>query len=127
MKQEKIKEGIEKLGLPGERSDRDFRKQKIMTLRTLLLENSLIEFMSLLMTCIAGGVRMSLDSLIQILFERSGGLFETPYELVYWVNMKGLSKSNKRTMCKLIEGLNKMGLKKDGKPVSVRARGHPSS
>ncbi len=127
LKQEKIKEGIEKLGPPGERSDRDFRKQKIMTLRTLLLENSLIEFMSLLMTCIAGGVRMSLDSLIQILFERSGGLFETPYELVYWVNMKGLSKSNKRTMCKLIEGLNKMGLKKDGKPVSVRARGHPSS
>jgi len=33
---------------------------------------------------------MSLDSLIRLLFERSGGLFETPSELVYFVNMKGL-------------------------------------
>ncbi len=126
LKQQKIKEGIDKLGPPGERSDRDFRKQKIMTLRTLLLENMLIEFMSLLMSCIAGGFCMNLDSLIRLLFERSGGLFETPFESVYWVNMKGLSKSKKRTMCKLVEGLNKMALKKDGKPVSIRTRGHPN-
>ena len=125
-KLENIKNGIERLGPPGERSDRDFRKQSIMTLRTLLLENTLIEFMSLLMACITGGLCMSLDSLIRLLFERSGGLFETPSELVYFVNMKGLSKPNKLTMCKLIEGLNKMGLERDGKPVSIRARGHPS-
>ncbi len=126
-KQDRIEESIEKLGPPGERSDRDFRKQSIMTLRTFLLENALIEFMSLLMACITEGLSMSLDSLIRLLFERSGGLFETPSELVYFVNMKGLSKPNNRTMCKLIKGLNKMGLEKNGKPVSVRARGHPSS
>ncbi len=57
---------------------------------------------------------MSLDSLIRLLFERSGGLFETPSELVYFVNMKGLSKPDKLTMCKLIEGLNKMGLERGG-------------
>ena len=100
--------------------------QSIMTLRTLLLENALIAFMTLLMAHVAGSLSMNLDSLIKLLFERSGGLFETPSELVYLVNMKGLSKSNKENMNKLIEGLNKMGLEKDGKPVRVRARGHPN-
>ena len=125
-KHEKIEEGIDRLGPAGERADRDFRKQCIMTLRTLLLENTLIAFMTLLMAHVAGSLSMNLDSLIKLLFERSGGLFETPSELVYLVNIKGLSKSNKENMNKLIEGLNKMGLEKDGKPVRVRARGHPN-
>jgi len=125
-KHKKIEEEIDKLGPAGERADRDFRKQSIMTLRTLLLENTLVEFMTLLMAHVAGSLSMNLDSLIKLLFERSGGLFETPSELVYLVNMKGLSKTNKRTMNKLIEALNQMGLEKDGKPVSVRARGDPN-
>src|SRR5712691_2208393 len=33
------------IGPPQERADRDFRKQTIMTIRTLLLENALIAFM----------------------------------------------------------------------------------
>ena len=51
---EAIKEGIEKLGPPGTRYDRDFRKQSIMTLRTLLLENKLIEFFSLILVLMSG-------------------------------------------------------------------------
>ena len=33
------------IGPPQERADRDFRKQTIMTIRTLLLENALMAFM----------------------------------------------------------------------------------
>ncbi len=123
--QEDIIKGIDGLGPPGERADRDFRKQSIMTFRTQLLENSLIAFMSLVMANITGALSMNLDSLIRLLFKRSGGFFETPSELVYLVNMNGLSKSNRVTMLELIEGINKMELKSDGKPVSVRARGRP--
>ncbi len=125
-KREDINKGIKNLGTPGKRSDRDFRKQSIMTLRTLLLENSLMAFMALLMGYITEAPRMGLDSLIRLLFERNGGFYETPSELVYFVNMNGLSKSNRETMHKLIEGINKMGLKRDGKPVSARARARPS-
>ncbi len=121
-KREDIEKKIKKLGPPGKRSDRDFRKQSIMTFRTLLLENKLMAFMSLLMGCITEAPRMGLESLIRLLFERSGGFYETPSELVYLVNMNGLSKTNTETMTKLIEGVNKMGLKKDGKPVRARAR-----
>ena len=58
---EAIKEGIEKLGPAGTRYDRDFRKQSIMTLRTLLLENKLIEFFSLILVLMSGEVNMNLD------------------------------------------------------------------
>ncbi len=125
-KREDIEENIKKLGPQGKRSDRDFRKQSIMTLRTLFLENKLMAFMSLLMECITETPRMGLESLIKLLFERSGGYFETPTELVYYLNMNGLSKSNRATMLKLIEGINKMGLERDGKSVSARARARPS-
>ena len=123
---EAIKEGIEKLGPAGTRHDRDFRKQNIMTLRTFLLENKLIEFLSLLLVLMSGGVSMNLDSLIRLFFERSGGFYESPLEMVYFINMKGLSKSKTVTMHKLIEAVNKMGLERDGKPIRLRARGHPS-
>ena len=82
--------------------------------------------MILLMAQVAGSLSMNSESLIKLLFERSSGLCETSSELVYLVNMKGLSKTNKRIMLELIKGLNKMGLEKDGKPVSVRARGDPN-
>ncbi len=36
------------LGPPRERADRDFRKQTLMTVRTLLLENALLSFMAVL-------------------------------------------------------------------------------
>ncbi|MCP4682410.1 MAG: hypothetical protein GY864_08745 [Desulfobacterales bacterium] len=111
-KREDIEKKVEKIGPPGKRSDRDFRKQSIMTFRTLLLENKLMVFMSLLMGCIAEAPRMGLESLIRLLFERSGGFYETPAELVYSLNMNGLSKSNRVTMLKLIEGINKMELEK---------------
>ncbi len=125
-KWEDFNKGVENLGSPMKRPDHDFRKQRIITLRALLLVNKLMAFLSLLMRCITEALRMSLDSLIGFLFERSGGFFETPVELVYLVNVNGLSKTNIVTMLKLIEGINKMGLERDEKPVSARARVRPS-
>src|SRR5207249_11120364 len=58
------------LGPPRERADRDFRKQTIMTFRTLLLENALTSFMAGLVGTLT--MQVSLDCLLHILFERSG-------------------------------------------------------
>jgi hypothetical protein len=48
-KQDQLAEQAYALGPPGERADRDFRKQTIMTVRTLLLENALNAFMVVLL------------------------------------------------------------------------------
>src|SRR6516165_3020927 len=53
------------LGPPKERADRDFRKQTIMTMRTLLLENALTSFMAVLLGLLT--MKMSLDCLLKIL------------------------------------------------------------
>lgn len=44
-KKEGIEKKIESLGGEKKRADRDFRKQTIMTFRTLFLENSLVSFL----------------------------------------------------------------------------------
>ena len=44
----KLREQAAALGPPRERADRDFRTQTLMTVRTLLLENALMAFMSVL-------------------------------------------------------------------------------
>src|SRR5919198_4069624 len=77
------------LGPPRERADRDFRKQTIMTIRTLLLENALTSFMAVLLGLLT--MKMSLDCLLKILFERSGARVVTDSQVIYWVNTAGLS------------------------------------
>jgi hypothetical protein len=77
------------VGPPGERADRDCRKQTIMTVRTLLLEKALMSFMAVLVGCLKTPV--SLDCLLHLLFERSGARIETSSQVVYWVNTAGLS------------------------------------
>ena len=69
------------VGPPGERADRDFRKQTIMTVRTLLLENALMSFMAGLLVCLK--TKVSLDCLLKVLFERSGARMETATQVVY--------------------------------------------
>ena len=63
------------LGSPRQRADRDFRKQTIMTVRTLLLENALTSFMAVLVGTLT--VKVSLDCILHILFERSGARMVT--------------------------------------------------
>ncbi len=87
-KRDKLTEQAEALGPPGQRADRDFRKQTIMTFRTLLLENALSAFLAALGAILPS--KISLESLLGLLFERSGARVETPTELVYWGEHHGV-------------------------------------
>lgn len=109
------------LGPPGERADRDFRKQTIMTVRTLLLENALMAFMSVLLGHL--NLKVGLDCLLKILFERSGARMEPDGHVVYWVNTAGLSASYQRLLTAVVDGLSAMDLREQGKPIQVRLKG----
>jgi len=111
------------LGPPGERADRDFRKQTIMTFRTLLLENALMAFMVLLWGRLQ--TKGSVDCLLRILFERSGARMETASQVVYWVNTAGVSVAYQRLLTEVVAGLCAMDLQEQGKLIRVRLKDLP--
>ena len=111
------------IGPPRERADRDFRKQTIMTVRTLLLENALMAFMVLL--CGRLQPTVSLDCILRILFERSGSRMATASQVVYWVNTAGLSLPYRRLLSEVVDGLGAMELKDQGKLIRVRLKDMP--
>jgi len=102
---------------PKTRADRDFRQQTIMTIRTLFLENLLRAFMSVLLAVLAEKVRV--EQVWKLLCERSGPRIERGQEGMYWVNATGLSRSNRRLLGKIVEGLSAIGLVERGKTVHV--------
>ena len=111
------------LGPVGQRADRDFRKQTIMTIRTLLLENLLGTFRLALLARLQ--IKVSLQQVLSLLFERSGARIETPSQIVYWVNSAGLSLSNRRLLSQIAQGLCVMGLHDQGKPIHMRLKDMP--
>lgn len=111
------------LGPPGERADRDFRQQTVMTIRTLLLENALTSFMAVLLGFLKTPV--SLDCLLKLFFERSGARLETSTQVVYWVNTAGLSVPYHRLLAEVVDGLCAMNLREQGKPIHVRLKTMP--
>ena len=121
--QAKCSEQAATLGPAGQRADRDFRKQTIMTIRTLLLENWLRAFMGALAATLY--TKVSLPQVLSLLFERSGSRMETPSQVLYWVNSAGLSLSNRRLLSEVAQGLCAMGLQEKGKPVHVRLKDLP--
>jgi hypothetical protein len=123
-KEEKIEDQIKALGPKKQRADRDFRKQLIMTFRTLLLENALMSFFGTLFE--KADIKMCSDSLIDMLFMRSGAYAETYSKVVYWINTAGLSAPNKEKLKDIAKGLNAMHLKHGSKPIQVRLREAPS-
>jgi hypothetical protein len=122
-KQDGLAEQATALGPPRERADRDFRKQTIMTLRTLLLENALRAFMSALLGSLQTTV--SLELVLHLLFERSGARMETSSQVVYWVNTAGLSVPYRRVLTEVAGGLGMMDLREKGKPIQVRLKDMP--
>jgi len=122
-KQEKLSEQAASLGPVGKRADRDFRKQTIMTIRTLLLENMLRAFLAALLATLP--IQVSLAQVLGLLFERRGARMETPSQVLYWVNSTGLSRSNRRLLGKIVEGLGAMSLQEQGKPIHVRLKDMP--
>jgi hypothetical protein len=111
---------IQAMGPSGQRADRDFRKQTIMTIRTLLLENTLRAFMVAL--CGTLQTKVSVETILPLLFERSGARIETSSQVVYWVNTAGLSVPYRHLLTKIVEGLYAMDLKDQGKPIYVRLK-----
>jgi hypothetical protein len=122
-KQDQLAEQAQALGPSGQRADRDFRKQTIMTVRTLLLENALRAFMGALVGTLQAQV--SLEMILNLLFERSGARMETSSQVVYWVNTAGLSVPYRRLLTEVAEGLCVMDLRDQGKPICVRLRDMP--
>jgi hypothetical protein len=109
------------LGPPRERADRDFRKQTIMTVRTLLLENALTSFMAVLVGTLT--MKVSLDCILHILFERSGARMVTDTQMIYWVSTTGLSAAYQRLLTAVVDGRCAMDLREQGKPIHVRLKG----
>jgi hypothetical protein len=116
-------EQVAALGPAGQRADRDFRKQTIMTIRTLLLENTLRAFLMALVATLQ--TKVSLERLLSLLFERSGARMETLSQVAYWVNTTGLSLPNRRLLSEVVEGLCAMDLQDQGKPIHVRIKDMP--
>jgi hypothetical protein len=119
-KQDQLAEQAQAVGPSGQRADRDFRKQTIMTIRTLLLENTLRAFMVALLGTLQ--TKVSLETILHLLFERSGARIETSSQVVYWVNTAGLSVPYRHLLTKVVEGLCAMDLKEQGKPIYVRLK-----
>jgi hypothetical protein len=122
-KQTTCSERVAALGPAGQRADRDFRKQTIMTIRTLLLENTLRAFLVALVATLQ--TKVSLEQVLRLLFERSGARMETPSQVVYWVNTAGLSLPNRRLLSEVVEGLCAMDLQDQGKSIHVRLKDMP--
>ena len=122
-KHAKLSEQATALGPAGQRADRDFRKQTIMTMRTLVLENMLRAFMVALLATLP--TQGSLERVLRLLFERRGARMETPSQVVYWVNTDGLSLPNRRLLSEVVEGLCVMDLQDQGTPIHVRLKDMP--
>jgi hypothetical protein len=123
-KEEHLNDHLNALGAPKQRADRDCRKQTIMTIRTLLLENALLSFLGAL--CAMLKEKISLGCLLKLLFERSGSCLETSSAVIYWVNTTGLSVAYKETLGNVAEGIGAMNLTCRGKPICIRLREAPT-
>jgi hypothetical protein len=115
--QEQLSEQAATLGPAGQRADRDFRKQTIMTIRTLFLENLLGAFMVAFLAVLPQ--KVSVEQVLKLLFERSGSRIERDQEVMYWVNATGLSRANRRVLGDIVAGLSAMGFVERGKTVRV--------
>lgn len=118
-----LQEQVDAFDAPKERADRDMRKQTIMTIRTLFLENLLQGFMAVLLSVLSN--RVSLEKVLKLLFERSGSRIEKDKIVTYWINATGLSLGNRRVLDEIVEGLNAMGLVEGGKPLCVYLKDMP--
>ena len=122
-KHAKLSEQAATLGPAGQRADRDFRKQTIMTMRTLFLENMLQAFLAALLATLP--IQVSLEQVLSLLFERRGARMETPSQVVYWVNTAGLSLANRRLLREIVDGLCAMDLQDHNKQIYIRLKDMP--
>jgi hypothetical protein len=123
-KKQQCEKQLKALGVPRKRADRDFRKQTIMTVRTLLLENALLSFLAVLCTKLKESI--TLECLLKLVFERSGACLETQTEFIYWINSTGLSVAYRELLKDVVKGMCALNLRHKGKPIQVRLRESPT-
>jgi hypothetical protein len=70
-------------------------------------------------------MKVSLDWLLHILFERSGARIETVSQIVYWINTAGLSLPYRRLLTEIVGGLCAIELRDQGKPIRVCLKDMP--
>ncbi len=116
-KEATLKDQHDAVGPAKTRADRDFRKQRIMTFRTLLLENVLMAFFQTLNGIVP--LNIGIETLIELFFKRSGTYRDTGSEIVYRMHTGGLSLSYTRTLQKIVDAVNDMTLSRHGKPIRV--------
>ena len=66
-----------------------------MTFRTLFLENLLQMFFGVLLAPL--DCHLSIETLLDLLFHRSGNYLEMPAECIYWISSQGLSEGYQKT------------------------------
>jgi hypothetical protein len=121
--QAQLSEHAATLGPAGQRADRDFRTQTIMTIRTLFLENTLRALLATLLAMLP--IQVSVEQVLRLLFARRGARRETRSQVVSWVKSAGVSQSNRRLLGTIVEGLGAMDLQDQGKPMHVRLKDMP--
>lgn len=111
----------EKLGKPGLRADRDFRKQSIMTFRTLFLENGMRSFISLLCDHMTQSV--DTEVILQLFLFSPGVMIETDHEILFWISSQNRSPKYKIILQQLIDGFNRIALAHKGKRLTMKTTG----
>ena len=115
----KVEEKKQQLGAPAVRADRDFRKQTIMTFRTLWLENVIKALFSLIFNALKQP--LDIEIALDLLFFRTADRIESHDEILYYLSTKDLSNKYQEILFRLIAGFNEIGLFYKGKQVHVYA------
>lgn len=110
-----------KIGSPCLKADRDFRKQTIMTCRTLFLENALRKFTSLISTFLKTPV--DVEVILNLFFLRRGACVETEQKISYFLDSSDLSQKYRYILKDIVEGCNHIFLNSKGKPISLELAG----
>ncbi len=91
-----------------------------MTFGNLLLENKLTEFLNEINKHIETPV--TIEMLSTLFFSRDGSFAEYSDKCVYFLNNDGLSVNSQKDLDRIIEGINQMGMVKNGKPIILKMR-----
>ena len=122
--QQKMKNVVaekKKLGKRGTREDRDFRKQSLMTFRTLWMENLLCIFVALISDTLK--IKAGIEVILHLFFRRAGIMEETTSHIVYTFNSDNLSLKYQEILQNLVDGFNNLSLNHRGKQVVARVTG----
>ena len=111
----------QKLGDPSQRYDRDFRKQTIMTFRTLWLENLLRSFISFITVSMQSVV--DIEVVLKLFFSRPSFMVETESKITYWLESDNLSLKYKNVLQEIVDGFNKISLTLRGKEIYLEIDG----